>query len=72
MLSYFHGCSETNNLRPMIDFIIAMLNSLDKLLWGPWTMLFIGGVAFFRQGMWGAFEVFVDSCNYVVMAANDK
>jgi len=56
----------------MFDFIITMLNSLDKLLWGPWTMLFIGGVAFFRLGMWGAFEVFVDSCNYVIMAANDK
>ncbi len=31
----------------MINYILEILNSLDKLLWGPWTMLFIGGVAIF-------------------------
>ena len=31
----------------MINYSLEILNSLDKLLWGPWTMLFIGGVALF-------------------------
>ena len=31
----------------MIHHVVAILNGLDKLLWGPWTMLFIGGVALF-------------------------
>ena len=41
----------------MVEFFLSLAEYLDKILWGPWTMIFIAGVSVYLTARSGLFQI---------------